>query len=327
MHWGTIKIYAFDSIATLIASSSDYRLPDRAPKSFIKFPPTSPLLHQAVARMNYLHSPYMKSGKLLNRDLLYTLHIIMNEPIRLIRLFEWRSLTDMEMAAIGTFWKYIGDMMEIDFVAELNKDRWDDGINFLEDVTQWASKYEDEHMRRTRDGQILVGHLLDFFYSSYPVFMRPLIYGLAFVLMGDRWRQIFSLPEPGTATVAFTYTFLLARKLCMRFLALPRSIATDYISEPDIKTGRMHHYHYLKEPWYLPATIWNRWGPLAWLVWATGGMIPGDGGPAMKPEGFLFEDLGPKGKMGKGIEATAHLAEVAQGKLSKGCPFSRSAAS
>lgn len=52
-------------------------------------------------------------------------------------------------------------------------------------------------------------------------------------------------------------------------------------------------------------------------------MNPGDGGARMKPEGFLFEDLGPLSKVGKGVEETARMAEIARGKVSAStCPFS-----
>ena len=49
--------------------------------------------------------------------------------------------------------------------------------------------------------------------------------------------------------------------------------------------------------------------------------MPGDGGPSMKPEGFLFEDLGPLRTVGKGLHETEIMEEKIRGKASTGCPF------
>ena len=125
------------------------------------------------------------------------------------------------------------------------------------------------------------------------------------------------------AVSALTYILLLSRQIFIRYLSLPRFYPMQYISDPDSRTGRMHHTHYLKEPWYTPATLWARWGPVAWITRATGGMIPGDGGAEMKPEGFLFEDLGPRSKMGMGLEETARMEEQVKWVTTRTgtCPF------
>lgn len=109
----------------------------------------------------------------------------------------------------------------------------------------------------------------------------------------------------------------------MRYLALPRFTPYTYMSEPDPKTGRMYQHNWILEPWYARVTFWSRWGPEALFRRAFGLMNPGDGGAEMKPEGFLIEDLGPRRKMGKGVEETARLAGIAHMKVSLNkCPFS-----
>ena len=109
----------------------------------------------------------------------------------------------------------------------------------------------------------------------------------------------------------------------MRFLTLPRFFPISNLSEPDPKTGRMNHYLYMKEPWYNPVTFWSRWGPEAWFTWSFGGMLPGDRGAAeMKPEGFLFEDIGPKSKMGKGLEEIAKYGSLASMRPADATAFS-----
>ncbi len=160
-------------------------------RSFIKFPPDSPLLHQAVARMNFLHSPYIKTNKILNHDLLYVLWTSMAEPVRFMRLYEWRELDQMEVAAIGMLWKYIGEMMEIDYKAELGKDQWKDGIEFMDDVTEWAMKYEDVAMKPLPESKQLGKVLIELLLSAYPKAAGPMAYSSVLVLMGDRLRHAF----------------------------------------------------------------------------------------------------------------------------------------
>ncbi|GJN77226.1 hypothetical protein PLIIFM63780_000716 [Purpureocillium lilacinum] len=329
------KTYAVDSIAGLLVAVSDLARPDQAPKryedteiifvAFAQFHPNSPLLHQAVARMNYLHAPYIKSGRITNEDLVYVLYTAMVEPIRFFRLFEWRAMSEMEEAAQCTLWKYVGDMMEIDYAAVLGKDRWADALEFRDDVTRWACKYEEVHVRPSPEVERLGEVLIDLLLSAYPQMARPLGYQLVLVLLGEKLRYAFRLPEPGVAVTAFAYSLLLLRKLFLRFLALPRRNPINYLSNsPDPKTGRMAHTRYLKEPWYTPATWSARWGPVALATRAYGGIVPGDK-PEMKPEGFLWADLGPLSKMGKGADEAAELGQRVSRVAERKCPFSMSA--
>jgi hypothetical protein len=109
----------------------------------------------------------------------------------------------------------------------------------------------------------------------------------------------------------------------MRYLALPRLDTPTRISPPDPQTGRRQHYRYLKEPWYVAPTFWSRWGPEAWAQWATGLLVPGDDGKRWKPEGFLWEDLGPLQRMGKGVQETAELQKRAKVLATSDSPFQR----
>lgn len=149
------------------------------------------MLRKAVARMNYLHAPYIKSGRILNKDLLYVLYTAMSEPERFMRLYEWRPLLEMEVAAVASVWRYVGDLMEIDYEAELGKNQWRDAIEFLDDVSQWASKYEEQYMRPMDEVAQLGSVLMDLLLSAYPRALRPLGYQIVMVLMGARMRYAF----------------------------------------------------------------------------------------------------------------------------------------
>lgn len=159
--------------------------------SISKFSVDSHALSQAVGRINFLHSPYIKSGKILNQDLLYVLCGSLAEPIRFIGLWEWRALDDMEVAALGTFWKYIGEMMNIDFKAEIGKDEWTDGVEFVEDLAAWAAEYEIHHMRPAPEVKRLGKILIDLLLSAYPSFMQPFVHKVVLVLLGERLRHAF----------------------------------------------------------------------------------------------------------------------------------------
>jgi hypothetical protein len=67
---------------------------------FIANSPTSERANSAIARMNYLHGRYQKAKKISNDDMLYTLSLFVLEVEKWIGLYEWRSLTPMEICAL-----------------------------------------------------------------------------------------------------------------------------------------------------------------------------------------------------------------------------------
>ncbi|KFG78344.1 hypothetical protein MANI_028664 [Metarhizium anisopliae] len=331
--YAQMKTYAIQNIAKLLAATGNLSKQSKVSKRFedtalifacfMLFPPDSPQLHGAVARMNYLHSPYIRSGKIQNEDLLYVLYAAMSEPVRFIRLYEWRELSMFEIAAQGTLWKMVGDMMGINYTEALGKDNWKDGLEFMEQVEQWALHYETDRLRPSHPSRQLANAQLDLLTSIFPSFMRSLMRQMGLVMMGDKMRCSFGFPEPSTAISALTLTLLWLRQIMMRFFMPPRLTSRRYVTDPDPITGRMYSTHYVKEPWYNRPTTWARWGPAAWATWVFGGMLPGDGGQEMKPDGFLFEDIGPKAKMDLGAEETRNIQEVvhAAAMASGRCPF------
>lgn len=109
----------------------------------------------------------------------------------------------------------------------------------------------------------------------------------------------------------------------MRYFMLPRLFSQRQFSEPDPKTGRVQRLlpNWLVEPHYVKATAWNRWGPEGWIVRLLGGFVPGD---KYMSQGFLFEDIGPEAKRGKGKAEMAEWEAILKEQRTSGCPFSRS---
>lgn len=79
--------------------------------------------------------------------MLYTLALFALQPIRFIAKFEWRALSDLERCAIGTFWKSIGDALEISFQPlPSGETGFKDGLQWLEEMDAWSERYEERCM-------------------------------------------------------------------------------------------------------------------------------------------------------------------------------------
>lgn len=143
--------------------------------------------------MNFIHSPYQASGKINHDDLLYTLSVFMTEPVRWVERYEWREIAPMELCAIGTFWKGMADDMVIDYQSRLKGGKsgkgWKDGIEFWEDVAQWARKYEDKCMVPAKSNQHIGDETANLLLNMVPMWMRPYAKKTITVLMEPRLRR------------------------------------------------------------------------------------------------------------------------------------------
>ncbi|KAL0929655.1 uncharacterized protein CTRU02_215297 [Colletotrichum truncatum] len=341
LQFGLFKTYGISTISKLIVATKNLADPHNSPKRYedttilfgeaqrllidqlLRFslnPPTSDRALKAIARMNYLHSGYKAAGQISNADLLYTLSVCVTEPIRFMELYEWRPLTDMEVCAVGTHWKAIGDAMDIEYKGYLTQESWADGIEFAKDITAWAKRYEIEVMKPAKVNLQPSGQLMGMMIWSVPSFAKPFAQEVLTVLMGDRVRDAFSYAEPGIVAGFTAYAALIVRRFVMRHLMLPRFTPLIFFSEPNPKTGRIQHHDYLVHPYYNPATVWTRWGLTGLATRLLGGIVPGS--EKMMPQGFLFEEIGPKQTVGKGIEELAQGVEVLKGRSRGACPFS-----
>ncbi|KAH9908890.1 hypothetical protein F4778DRAFT_767970 [Xylariomycetidae sp. FL2044] len=339
LEFGLFKTYGVESISRLLLATRNLTDPIKSLKryedtaaligEFMINPPTSPRALEALARMNFLHSKYVAEGSISNADLLYTLSVFVTEPPRFARLYEWRALNDLEVCAYGVFWKSVGDAMGIRYDGLLpraggNGDGggWKDGLEFAEDIAAWAKDYEVAQMRPSVTANKPARALLPIITYWVPWFVRGFAEQIVCVLMGDRAREAFMLPEPDILAGAVVYPALALRRFVVRWLMPPRLREVKRLRDPDPATGRMHsNFAYGNHPYYIEPTFWNRWGPSAWLVRLYGGVLPGDEPEEYMPQGYRFEDLGPKNRMGLGREQmdgdVKRMAASARG----GCPF------
>jgi len=140
--------------------------------------------------MNFLHSGYQKSGKILDSDMLYTLSLFALEPPRWATKYEWRELSDMELCALGTFWKSMGDAMMIPF-HELpsHEPGWKDGLQWLEEVRVWSLAYETSHMIPAVTNKQLADSTMDILLWYMPSWLMETGRAFASLLMDDRLRR------------------------------------------------------------------------------------------------------------------------------------------
>lgn len=94
----------------------------------------------------------------------------------------------------------------------------------------------------------------------------------------------------------------------------------SYTEEPD-ENNRFFLTQWEAAPYYVKPTLWNRWGPLAWLTRILGRPVPGDEGDKYYPNGYVIEDVGPKYFEGKGRKAIDEAMEELKQYRTGKCPF------
>ncbi|KAG9245639.1 hypothetical protein BJ878DRAFT_479053 [Calycina marina] len=319
--------------------------------------PKSERVLSAISRMNYLHGHYQcslesfvvlkyastvncycmkqadsealyhqRAGKISNDDMLYTLSVFITEPISWIGKYEWRFLTDMEICAIGTFWKSIGDSMGIKYTDAFSHTNWINGLEFTKDITRWAEDYEKSYMVPAASNRATADPLMPLLLWYLPLRLYESATQAMIVLMGERLRKAMLYDSaPKTYHTAMNITFAI-RKFVLRHLTLPRPSylnVRQITDKPDPKSGRFFMASYLRRPWYNKASFWNRWGPEALFTWAVGGTVPGTDGAKWISGGYVFEEVGPSKFMGKGVAEMEDMKERLRAERPVGCPFVR----
>ncbi|KHN98023.1 uncharacterized protein MAM_04412 [Metarhizium album ARSEF 1941] len=332
LQFALFKTYGIPTISTLLVATRVFSSPETASKryedtavligEFMTHRPDEERTRQAIGRMNSLHSPYIQAGKISNQDLLYTLSVFVTEPISWINRYEWRQLTDVEMCALGTFWKSIGNAMNIQYACHLRRDSWRDGIEFCEDITEWASQYESQHMVPAAASKRTATELFSLLLYHVPDLCKPFALQLIGVLMGDCLRKAMMHPAPSPAAFIIVNGGFSLRRFVLRHLALPRLAPRRSFSEKDPKSGRYHRLQYLVHPYYVEPTVRSRWGVSAWLIWALGGILPGGkGGARYVPQGYLLSDIGPDKQTPFGQDELRAWERKVEESMPLGCPF------
>ncbi|KAL4733078.1 streptococcal 67 kDa myosin-cross-reactive antigen like family-domain-containing protein [Aspergillus similis] len=334
LQFALFRTYGIPTISSLLLKTSQFSNPATSFKryadtgaligQFMAFEPSSERAQTAIARTKFLHVGYRNSGKILESDMLYTLSLFALEPIRFIDMFEWRSLSELEQCAIGTYWKSLGDALGISFaVLPSGPHAFRDGLHFLEELRTWSLKYEEEYMKPSPSNQEVADKTMDVLVYTLPRFLKPMGMKFAACVMDDRLREAMMYQPPPAVYKKIFSSLVAIRKFYLRYLALPRPNfqRIDIFTDEPNEYGRYYVNVYEAIPYYVKPTIWNRWGPGAWVRWAMGMPLPGDEDDKYYPHGFDLEDLGPKYFEGKGRKSVAEIRELLKKERRGQAPF------
>jgi len=327
------KIYGIPNVSRLLVSTGELSNHETISKrisdtgvlvlEFCLNRPSSQRSMEAVARMNSLHEQYIQRKEISQADMLYTLSLFALEPIRFVEKYEWRPMNDLEQCASGTFWKAMGEEMNLDYskVVPRFEGSFTDGLDFLDALEKWSLNYEAQRMRPTESNWKVANGQMSALISGLPSPMKTVVYWIVTVLAGERLRKAIMFPS---APPVFRYSMLgllTLRKWSIRYLALPRTKRRIVVADEPESDGRYRALKYLAEPYYLKPTFKNRWGLRAWINRLLGKRNPGDDGNKYFPGGYYIKEVGPSVDAGQGkewIEADIHRIRTIG---AKGCPF------
>ncbi|KAK4995191.1 hypothetical protein LTR66_004942 [Elasticomyces elasticus] len=200
LQFALFRTYGIPSISKLLVQTTQLSHKATASKryadtevliaEFLADAPSSERACSAIARMNYIHSVYQKSGRISNDDMLYTLSLFAVEPLRWIGRYEWRLPTDMERCAVAVFWKSIGDAMNIDYAnLPSAKKGWTDGLHWMDEIVAWSQAYEQRHMVPDEANKKTADETTALLLYSMPESLKPIGRQAVSALMDNRLRK------------------------------------------------------------------------------------------------------------------------------------------
>ncbi|KAH8160728.1 hypothetical protein CIB48_g7509 [Xylaria polymorpha] len=270
--------------------------------------PGSQRAMEAIARTNYLHSYHLKKGRISDHDMLYTLSLFTLEGMRWTDLYEWRRLTPMERCAMATFWKALGEDLEIPYHQLPSfQSGWSDGLHWLEELDRWSRQYEAKHIRTDDSNALLAESTVSLALHNVPNMFKPLARQFMALLLSPRLREAMRL-----------------RKVLLRYFFLPRPyfLRHRYIEENvDPLTGRYHVSRWRFHPWYAAPTFKDRWGVRAWIAWVTGKTEGRIGAGKFIPEGYSLLEVGPQEQTGMSVDDMENTVKLLASKDPHRRPF------
>ncbi|KAI3325253.1 hypothetical protein HD806DRAFT_470202 [Xylariaceae sp. AK1471] len=332
------KTYGVPSISRLLVESGHFTYSGDGTKASKRAADTSVLLTnmvigrpgsqramEAVARTNYLHSRHLKRGRISDDDMLYTLSLFTLEGMRWTDLYEWRRLTPMEQCAMATFWKALGEDLQITY-RQLPSSQfgWSDGLHWLEELDGWSRQYEARHIRSDDSNAILAESTVNLALHNVPNMFKPLARQFVALLLSPRLREAMRIPHPSPAYQTTFNLFISLRKILLRYFFLPRPwiLRHSYIEEnTDPLTKRYHVSRWRYHPWYAAPTHKSRWGAKAWFAWVTGKRADQMDAGNFIPEGYLLPEVGPQEEIGKGSNDMKDTVDLLASKDPHRRPF------
>ena len=195
------KAYGIPSISSLLVYTNQLSGPPLA--SSKRYADTGALLLEAVlnepgslrsveafARINYLHDRWRSKGKISDEDMVYTLSLFALEPMRWVKKYEWRELSEMEVCALGVLWKFWGESLKVPFqLLPGVAGGWKDGLAWIEELDVWSRAYEERYMVPAESNGKLAEATLKIINWKMPTVMQGFGTNLFATIMEKRLRE------------------------------------------------------------------------------------------------------------------------------------------
>ncbi|KAI0430717.1 hypothetical protein F5Y09DRAFT_222659 [Xylaria sp. FL1042] len=339
MFFALFKTYSIPSISGLLATTRQFGKPGNIKATskraadtsvlltnMIMRPPGSTQAKLAVARTNYLHNIYRRTGRISNEDMLYTLSLFTLQPMRWTAIYDWRPLSDMERCAIATCFKVWGEDLEITYEAlPSHSEGWIDGLHWLEELDTWSRQYEESHVEASDTNAEVVNATRELVLCQIPRGLHGVVWGIVAILLGPRVRGAMRIPDPPFGLELVFNVVITLRKYILRYACPPRPYFLRRVyncEKPDPVTGRYQSPRWLGRPWYVRTSLVDRWGLPAWMLWINGTAtnVVFDESEFI-PEGYCIEDVGPAAFAGKGRDEMCRTMSALDLKSPTRCPF------
>ena len=153
--------------------------------------------------------------------------------------------------------------------------------------------------------------ILDMYDSVIPRCFRSIFSQIVISFMDTQLRTALGLPKPNRLVTSAVFSALRTRSLFVEHCMLPRyALPTVFLPN---KNGSTSVVYWMMQPWYAPATFWNRWGPVALYARVFGLPIPGKD---WAQGGYRLESVGYGGR------GADKVLEVMERAKEGGCPYS-----
>jgi hypothetical protein len=153
----------------------------------------------------------------------------------------------------GTHWKVVGDAMGIDYSSLHHGPRsFKDGLEFFEDIKQWADDYEKKYMVPNNHNHQLAEETTRILLTDAPDALKPYGQNVVTALMDERLRRAMLYDDPPAIYLRIIKAIFGMRKFVSRYLLPPRPYTLrvrPVTDDPDPKTGRYFMTEYDSEPW------------------------------------------------------------------------------
>ena len=145
---------------------------------------------EAIARINWLHDRHRSKGRITDADMLFTLSLFALEPKRWVKQYEWRQLSVVELSAVGTLWKYLGEALKVPFDDLPGYEKgWANALEWMHDLEIWSRAYEEKNMLPAESNHKLAESTFKIILNKAPLWMHGFGRNLFATVMEERLRK------------------------------------------------------------------------------------------------------------------------------------------